>query len=90
MLLCVLALIACVRRDGWDGNMRPIFAWRWTPTPEEQSVVQIDQTELTPIDLVPAPARDYPGFLGADRRGVVRDLKLARDWSAQPPREWRS
>jgi outer membrane protein assembly factor BamB len=31
-------------------------------------------------------ASDYPGFLGRDRQAMVAGLKLARDWSARPPR----
>jgi outer membrane protein assembly factor BamB len=44
----------------------------------------------------PAPARaavrhaSYPQFLGPDRNGVVRGIRLAPDWAAQPPRlVWR-
>jgi outer membrane protein assembly factor BamB len=33
---------------------------------------------------------DYPQFLGPERNGVVRGVRLARDWSARPPRlVWR-
>lgn len=37
----------------------------------------------------PAPA-DFPGFLGGDRLGVVRSVKLDPDWNTNPPKElWR-
>jgi len=37
----------------------------------------------------PAP-RDYPQFLGPSRDGVLDGPRLARDWSARPPRQlWR-
>jgi outer membrane protein assembly factor BamB len=37
-----------------------------------------------------AAGRDYPQFLGPDRDGVVRGVRLDPDWSARPPRKlWR-
>jgi outer membrane protein assembly factor BamB len=39
----------------------------------------------------PATRRaDYPQFLGPDRNGTIRGLRLGRDWNARPPRRlWR-
>lgn len=38
----------------------------------------------------PAGPKDWPGFRGARRDGIVRDLDLRRDWDERPPRPvWR-
>lgn len=34
----------------------------------------------------PAPLHDYPQFLGPNRDGSLDGVRLARDWSARPPR----
>jgi outer membrane protein assembly factor BamB len=89
-----LLLVIFLRRDAWDGQMRPILAWRWTPTAEEQ--FDASQTADSPgggdvptpagsaakIDHLDAP---WPQYLGPDRLGVVKDLRLKRDWVAHPP-----
>jgi outer membrane protein assembly factor BamB len=49
-------------------------------------------TESMPAESGPqaAPDTNFAGFLGSRRDGEVRGIHLARDWSAQPPRElWR-
>ena len=52
-----------------------------------------ETAEAGPIADVPAPpARgvSFPQFLGPTRSGVVPGVRLARDWSARPPRlVWR-
>lgn len=41
-------------------------------------------------EKVAIPVHDYPQFLGPHRDGKIYGLKLARDWSQQPPRRlWR-
>jgi outer membrane protein assembly factor BamB len=52
-------------------------------------------TDVKATAAAVAPARltlkgEYPQFLGADRIGVVRDIRLATNWDAKPPRlVWR-
>lgn len=99
LALAAAVVAAAVRIDGFDGAMLPLLAWRWKPTAEQQfATLQADilatAGDLTPttppVDLHSVTPHDYPGYLGADRLGVVRDVKLERDWAAQPPRElWR-
>jgi outer membrane protein assembly factor BamB len=95
-LAAVVALAAaCVRVDGFDGAMLPLLAWRWTPTAEEQFAAR--ETTTAAPDRQSAPAlvlstfgENYPGFLGADRLAVVRDIELQPDWKEHPPEElWR-
>lgn len=146
---------AAVRFEKFDGDMRPIFSMRLTPTLQynptlaERSAAQIDAnraaraakakaasekpagtaapagTAVAEASPPPAPATpagsesspppalppltaeeaaaqaaiglswqpaptDFPGFLGGDRLGVVRSVKLDPDWNANPPKElWR-
>ncbi len=68
-----------------------------TPKPSPAS----DASPAPPAPDVPAPApaiaparltlkSDYPQFLGSDRSGIVRDIRLATNWDAKPPRlVWR-
>lgn len=100
--LLTLGAVSAVRIDGWDGSMRPLFAWRWKPTAEErfrQQGPKIAASSARPesavvernMETIAASAHDYPAFLGTDRLGVVKDIKLSPDWQAHPPRElWRN
>lgn len=78
-----------VRIDGSSGTGQPNIVWRWSPR------VSGDVGELKPVGAATEPAklqgvRDYPGYLGKDRSGVVTGIPLERDWAAHPPQElWR-
>lgn len=97
--LSVLLFRACVRIESFYGNMIPRLAWRWQPSPE----VELDQylsrvtlvsrkivePEVQPLQISATPY-DHLGFLGSQRDGTVRGVRLNPDWVAQPPRElWR-
>lgn len=89
MLLAVAASAACLRVGGVTGNLVPILAWRWAPrAPPELSSAEGDGSLLVKVAAgLTLPAdRDYPQFLGPERNGVVRGLRLARDWEARPPK----
>lgn len=88
------ALVALRRLDGFDGDMVPLSSWRWSPSAEERFATSRTSRESspagTPVRLEQPTARDYPGFLGRDRRAVVDGIRLERDWARHPPRElWR-
>lgn len=99
-LLAVVVSVLLFRLEDYSGSLFPQLVWRWTPTaPEElrQYLEARHQPDGEPalqapglVDLAAMSEHDYPGFLGAGRLGVVSNLKLARDWQADPPRElWR-
>lgn len=89
--VAVLAGVLLLRVDGVSGDFVPTLAWRWKSAPRltlpgdregSQEVGLVDLTQTTPDD--------YPQFLGPNRRATLDGPRLARDWSAQPPRElWR-
>ncbi len=93
-----LAFGSAVRVEGHYGNLFPRLAWRWSPTAEEQFAAYEAGRDRSDgrnaedgpaVDLSPSP-HDYPGFLGANRDGIVRGVSLDPDWQARPPRElWR-
>ncbi len=91
-LLVQAAVSLAVRTDGFAGDGRVIFKWRWSPTADERwrQVEPInygtDSTKHAPLPVV----TDYPAFRGADRSGSVSIPHLDWDWESHPPRElWR-
>ncbi len=84
-----------LRIDSFYGGLIPRFAWRWSPSSEEAFIayqselrenenVTVDNQSLLESEL------DHPGFLGRDRDGVVRNIRIDSNWNIAPPRElWR-
>ncbi len=75
-LLLVLAFFASFRYRGVSGDLVPQFELRF----------RTSLTNLPESERALPGARDYPQFLGPDRNGTVSGVRLARDWSANPPR----
>jgi outer membrane protein assembly factor BamB len=90
-----LAIVATVVffslfRISYDGDMGLIILFRWAAGDErlalESDVKASGGGAILPI----AGPSDFPQFQGLGRDGVVRGVKLARDWKAAPPKElWR-
>ena len=86
-------LAALLKVDGTvDGRGLPRFVWRWSE-PAKQKLAAgpaihpaATSTPATPlVDLA-----DAPQFFGPNRDGVVKNVRLARDWSSAPPKQlWR-
>jgi len=89
-LALVLAGAACsVRIAGVSGDTLPQLTWRWAREPGD---LPLPATGRTPAagDTIAETAGDYPQFLGPTRDGIVRGLRLARDWVSRPPQPlWR-
>ena len=93
-LAVMLVAFKSVKSDGFEGDGTPIKTWRWmipvrTLNTSAPANVLASQTSGLP-DLPEMQAAgshcDYPGFLGSDRSATLRDVRLATDWKARPPR----
>ncbi len=72
-----------------SGSGIPRLKWKWTPTVEAK-LADLKVESKPGIDLTVTKGTDYPQFLGRDRDGVAHGIRLARDWTAKPPKElWR-
>jgi outer membrane protein assembly factor BamB len=76
---------ALFRIHGVTGDLVPVFEWRW----QSRSLPSLASTAKTTSTRPPAQAtqftNDYPQFLGPNRNSIIDQLRLARDWKAQPP-----
>ena len=88
----VAGIGALVRMDGLYGDFVPQFRWRWMP-PRDFGLAEVKTAEGAggpTVGLGATSPQDFPRFLGAGGRAVVEGVRLARDWSVQPPRQmWR-
>ncbi|MEX0676072.1 MAG: PQQ-binding-like beta-propeller repeat protein [Pirellulales bacterium] len=89
----VLFLVLGVRRVEFSGDMDPTFDFRWTPDRfavlEQHRAQQRADGGLAPIRVEVVPD-DVWEYRGERRDGIIPGPKLARDWSAKPPRlVWR-
>ena len=97
-------VLASVFRIGQvDGNMIPRFEFRWKPA-HHTTLASLPATAAADAAVEPAPTpespvpsgqsppggRDFPQFLGPDRNSRLTGIRLARDWTARPPKRlWR-
>jgi len=85
--------VLLLRIDGYTGDMLPIFAFRWSPRPQQRAAefwahvptpaVELD--DRPPMVRIPEP-EDWAGFRGAQRDGVQQQMHLRQDWKDRPPR----
>jgi outer membrane protein assembly factor BamB len=80
-----------VRTQGVGGDFQYSLHWRWTLTPEQEYLLELDRTgePSSPVgarhELTLRPG-DWPGFRGQNRDGNLRDVRIATDWEATPPK----
>ena len=97
-LAALVALFFAVRlttrvEGAIGGTGLPRLVWRWAPTKDEQLARAVSTATSAPRQATPAAPEAkfrFPQFLGTNRDSRVDGVRLARDWSAQPPKElWR-
>ncbi len=90
-LIATIAVLGVLFKvDHVSGDLDPIFAFRWTPPPDELLQIPEPDTLREGADLLTTTPNDFPQFLGPNRDGTVRGIKLSRDWATNKPRElWR-
>lgn len=90
--ICIgFGLFVLVRIDGVWGNMDAEMSWRWSPTLEEKFLAEraVSKPVVLPrdsIELVLQPG-DWPEFRGPQRDGRLSGVKVATDWSKEPPKK---
>jgi outer membrane protein assembly factor BamB len=83
-----------VRTGGFSSDLQHDWAWRWSPTKEDQLIAKTtDPRKPAAATPTQTPAGDsvlWPGFRGANRDSIVRGARIATDWAKSPPVEvWR-
>ncbi len=79
-LTLLILFLGLFRFESFSGNMIPIFGLRSAAEQEVEPAVGAGG-----IDLATTTDNDFPGFLGPDRSMTVSHVRLAQDWSSQPP-----
>jgi hypothetical protein len=94
-LMSLLCLSWCafllIRTQGMRGDGQFALRWRWRLTPEQ---VYLQEPESNRDSAAPAPTRqalllrpgDWPGFRGLHRDANLREVRIATDWDAAPPK----
>src|SRR5262249_9257242 len=86
-ILMACGVLTLLRTGGISGDGASDLHWRWTQTPEERLLAQ-SGNEPTVQPPAPTPGdvdRNWPGFRGPARDGVVRGVQIGTDWSRTPP-----
>jgi outer membrane protein assembly factor BamB len=87
--LCVVgALCLLLRLDRVEGDLSPVFVFRFSTKPDR--MLELPQTdaatsEAVNVDLRTTTKDDFPGFLGPRRDESVDCVKLSRGWADRPP-----
>ena len=83
-----------LRNDGMWGDFAPGLHWRWTPSPEQQLLANIEQSPRDNVTGVVADdleeqlaGAEWPGFRGSDRTGRQHGVVFTDNWEEHPPKE---
>lgn len=87
LAMLVFGVLTLVRWEGLDGAQRSIYAWRWSPSSEEQFRAE-RAAAAAPASMTLADWTDKPGdwtsFRGGECEGIVEGVPPL-DWSTAPP-----
>jgi len=90
LLVAFAAVAGSIRGVSFDGDMRPTFRFRWSPSQDERleafrkGLATPEATNLAAA--VELKETDFPEYRGRNRDGVANIPALARDWKAHPPK----
>ncbi|MFN3161664.1 MAG: PQQ-binding-like beta-propeller repeat protein [Rubinisphaera brasiliensis] len=88
LLVASVGWAGTIKMVRFDGNMVPIFTYRWEQPPELQEAGARLAGHLDTFRIGP---EDAPAFRGIKRDGVIQGPALNQDWQANPPQElWRT
>ncbi len=95
--LVPIAAWCCLRSNGMSGYLAADFAWRWTPTAEQEFLARRDAANRTPSDVSDSVGEplasgdgDWAQFRGPRRDGRLVGVEVRDDWDQDPPQElWR-
>lgn len=88
-----------VQMNGVTGKFAPEFAWRWSPTAEQQYLEGLaNRGGDQPVggadpsgEVVTRAAAEWSDFRGPQRDGKLPGITLDEDWTTTPPRSvWKS
>jgi outer membrane protein assembly factor BamB len=88
---CAAVLAICtlvLRLDRVDGDLAPVFVYRFSKKPDRllKALPEVADGKKANVDLRTTTKNDFPGFLGPNRTEAVENIRLARDWTKQPPK----
>ena len=91
VMMLAIGFFALVRFEGLYASQQAEYNWRWTPTAEEQFLHTHGGEHVAAADVAGGKtwtirSGDTAEFRGANRDGVITDVKLATDWKAHPPK----
>ena len=85
---------ALLRNEGMWGHGKLDLQWRWSPSAEEQWLVEDSAAAELPAAPVEANVwvtalanPEWPGFRGPERSSRQRGVKFSADWKANPPEQ---
>jgi outer membrane protein assembly factor BamB len=91
MLCLSWGAFVLIRTEGMGGDGQFALRWRWSLTPEQVYLAELEEKRSTAVAPSTAPSApslqpgDWPGFRGPDRDGSLREVRIATDWASAPP-----
>lgn len=95
VLIAAWGFYATLRFDGITGGFTPELAYRWTPTAEQLALASMAARKpatataavLVSNQALVASAGDWTCFRGPERDSRLSGIRIATDWTAQPPKQ---
>jgi outer membrane protein assembly factor BamB len=81
VVVVVGTAFASIERVDFQGNLLPVFQWRW----QHHDRGAHETTAQVPIPT--ATPTDFPEYRNRNRDGFVAGLRLDADWTIHPPRK---